>query len=142
MRPAWLAGIVLIALAACRPADTSHLTAEQEARFAREIVRFRAANLTFRYSHDAGTRESGWENRVASIVVTDSTVLVYKNAKIGIEITPSSRRAAEVHRDHERVRIGVGSGQSRESWSFTPETDPEGWTTAIRAVIKNSAAPR
>lgn len=55
-------------------------------------MRFRAANQDFRYTHDAGTRESGWETRVASIVVTDSTVLIYQNEKVGIEIMPSSRR--------------------------------------------------
>ena len=133
---------VLAGLAACRPADTSHLTADQETRFARETVRFRAANQDFRYTHDAGTRESGWETRVASIVVTDSTVLIYKNEKVGIEIIPSSRRAYEVHRDHERVRISGGSGQARESWSFTPPDNPDGWTAAIRSAIKSSAGAR
>lgn len=140
----WTRGALLVvaALMGCRPADTSHLTPDQEARFAREVVRFRAPNLTFRFTHDAGARDAGWEDRVASIVVTDSTVLIYKNEKVGIEITPASRRDYEVHRDHERVRIGAGTGKSRESWSFVPPTDPEAWTTAIRAVIKQSAGNR
>jgi hypothetical protein len=128
----------LALLLGCRPADTSRLSPERQAQFARETIRHQAPNLTFRYSHDAGTNEAGWEDRVASIVVTDSTVLIYKNDKIGIEITPASRRAYEVHRDHERVRVSGGSGQSRETWSFTPPNDAEAWTAAIRAVIKAS----
>lgn len=128
---------LLIGLAACRPADTSHLSADQETRFARETVRFRAANQSFRFTHEAG-----WEERIASIIVTDSTVLVYKNEKIGIEITPASRRVYEVHRDGERVRITAGSGKSRETWSFTPPDNPDGWATGIRAVIKTSGGAR
>jgi len=123
---------------ACRPADTSHLTPEQESRFAQEGVLFRAANLTFRYTHDAGTRDAGWENRVASIVVTRQSVLIYKNEKVGIEITPTSRRAYQVHREADRVRISAGSGSSREAWSFVPADSAEAWTEAIRAVIKSS----
>jgi hypothetical protein len=142
MRRAATITALLVGLAACRPADTSHLSAEQEARFARESVRFRAPNQSFRFTHDAGTRESGWEERIASIVVTDSTVLIYKNEKIGIEITPASRRDYEVHRDGDRVRISAGSGKSRETWSFTPPDNADGWTTAIRAVIKSSAGAR
>lgn len=123
-------------LVGCRPADTSRLSAERQAQFARENIRQQGANWTFRYSHDAGTDRAGWEDRVASIVVTDSTVLIYKNEKIGMEITPASRRAYEVHRDHDRVRVTGGSGKSRETWSFTPPGDAEAWTIAIRAVIQ------
>jgi hypothetical protein len=68
-------------------------------------------------------------------VVTNQTVLVYKHQKVGIEITATSRRFYEVSRDGARVRIGAGSGQSREVWSFEPPDDPVGWTEDIRSVI-------
>ncbi|MEO8448521.1 MAG: hypothetical protein ABI647_01950 [Gemmatimonadota bacterium] len=127
----------LLATAGCRT-GTSKLTAQQEQRFAAEQVVRRADNLMFRFSHDAGSREAGWEDRLASIIVTNQSVFLHKNEKIGIEITPESRRYYEVHRDHDRVRITAGSGQSRETWSFAPPSDPEGWATDIRAVIKAS----
>jgi hypothetical protein len=140
----WLpAAAALLVLAACST-DTSRLTPDQEARFAAEGIRFRADNLTFRYSHDAGTRDAGWEDRRASIVVTGQSVLIHKNQKIGIAIEPNARRFYEVHRERDRVRIGAGSGRSRETWSFVPPGDAEAWTEAIRAVIKasNSVANR
>ncbi len=101
-------------------------------------MRRRAANVWFRYTHDAGTRSAGWEDRLGSIVVTNQTLLVHKNQKIGIEITPTSRRFYEVSRDGARVRIGAGSGKSRVVWSFEPPDDPAGWTEDIRALIRLS----
>ena len=71
-------------------------------------------------------------------MITNQTVLVHKNQKIGIEITPTSRRVYEVNRDGTRVRIGAGSGASREVWSFEPPDDPVGWTEDIRTVIRLS----
>jgi hypothetical protein len=135
--PARPALALLLGVLACS-GDTSHLTPEQESRFATEGIRRRAANVWFRYTHDAGTRSAGWEDRLGSIVVTNQTVLVYKNQKVGIEITPTSRRVYEVSRDGARVRIGAGSGKSREVWSFEPPDDPVGWTEDIRAVIRLS----
>jgi len=118
--------------------DTSHLSADQEAAFAAEGILYRGANLTFRYTHDAGTRDAGWEDRVASIVVTNKSVLIYKNERVGLEITPTSRRYYEVSRSGDRVRVNAGSGKSRETWSFVPPSDADGWTKAIRAVIRSS----
>ena len=129
--------LLLGVLLACS-GDTSRLTPEQGIRFATEGIRHRAANVWFRYTHDAGTRSAGWEDRLGSIVVTNQTVLVYKNQKVGIEITATSRRFYEVSRDGARVRIGAGSGQSREVWSFEPPDDPLGWTEDIRTVIRLS----
>ena len=63
----WLA----IAVGACQNRDTSRLRPEREAAVAGEGVVHRAANLTFRYTHD------GWEDRVASIIVTRQSVLIY-----------------------------------------------------------------
>ena len=135
MRAAGTAGLLALGLLACS-GDTSRLTPEQVARFDAE-GRVRAAeNVWFRYTHDAGTRSAGWEDRLGSIVVTRQTVLIHKNQKVGIEITPASRRAYEVERDGERVRIGAGSGKSREVWSFVPPEDAAGWAQDIRAVIR------
>jgi hypothetical protein len=121
--------------------DTSRLTPEQETRFAAEGIVHRADNIWFRYTHDAGTRSAGWEDRLGSIVVTRLTVLIHKNQKVGIEITPASRRAYEVARDGNRVRIAAGSGKSREVWSFQRPDDAEGWTRDIRAVIRSARTP-
>jgi hypothetical protein len=84
------------------------------------------------------------EDRGASIVVTDSSVLIHKNEKVGLEITPRSRRYYEAERERDRVRIRSGVGRREEIWSFIPPSDPEGWTTDIRAVIRaaRSAANR
>lgn len=121
--------------------DTSRLTPEQESRFTAEGVVHRADNVWFRYTHDAGTRSAGWEDRLGSIIVTRQTVLIHKNQKVGIEITPASRRAYDVARDGTRVRIGAGSGRSREVWSFQPPDDAERWARDIRAVIRSARTP-
>ena len=131
-----LAGAVL----ACS-SDTSRLTPEQETRFGTEGILRRADNVWFRFTHDAGTRSAGWEERLGSIVVTPRTVLIHKNQKIGIEITTTSHRAYDVARDGGRVRIGAGAGKSREVWSFAPADDADGWTQDIRAVIQSARTP-
>ena len=133
-RPSRALALVLLACSS----DTSQLTPQQEARFAAESVVRRADNVWFRYTHDAGTRVAGWEDRLGSIVVTKQTVLIHKNQKVGIEITPASRRVYDVERDGSRVRIGAGSGKSHEVWSFTPPDDADGWTRDIRAVIRSA----
>lgn len=129
------AAVLVLVLVACS-GDTSRLAPELQARFAAEGELHRADNVWFRYTHDAGTRSAGWEDRRGSIIVTRQTVLIHKNEKIGIEITPVSRRAYDVTRDGNRVRIGAGSGKSREVWSFAPPDDAEGWVRDIRAVIR------
>jgi hypothetical protein len=130
-----LARVLLLGLVACS-GDTSRLSPEQQARFASEDLLRQADNVSFRYTHDPGTRSAGWENRLGSIVVTRQTVLIHKNEKVGIEITPASRRAYDVAREGNRVRIGAGSGKSREVWSFVPADDAAGWAADIRAVIR------
>lgn len=135
MRAGRVAAGVVLALLACS-GDTSRLTPENQARFAAEGQLHRADNLWFRFTHDAGTRSAGWEDRRGSIIVTRQTVLIHKNDKIGIEITPASRRAYDVTRDGARVRIGAGTGKSREVWSFAPPDDAEGWVRDIRTVIR------
>jgi hypothetical protein len=65
-------------------------------------------------------------------------VLVHKNEKVGVEITPRTRRYAAVERSGNRVRIRVGQGRSEELWSFVPPDDPSGWVDDMRAVIRSS----
>ncbi len=134
--PRLLLAALLTLVLSCRQ-ETGRLTADQERRFQSEGVHHRADNMRFRYSF--GRRGgSGWEDRLASIIVTGQTVLIHKNEKVGIEITPRTRRFYEVHHDGGRVRISGGSGQSSETWSFEPPDDTEGWTQDIRAVIRGS----
>lgn len=135
------AAALTLGLVACAT-DTARLTPELEQRFATEGIVRRADNVVFRYTHDAGTRSAGWEDRVASIIVTTRTVYIHKNQKVGLEITPEARRAFDVARSGERVRIGAGSGKSREIWSFVPSEDAPGWTTDIRNVTGARAEPR
>lgn len=130
----WGLLIGLIAASACRQ-ETGRLTPEQEQRFAVEGLLHRADNQRFRWTEGAGRRGGTWEDRLASIVVTRQSVLIHKNAKVGIQITPGNGRRYEVHRDGDRVRITAGTGRSAETWSFVPPADAEGWTRDIRAVI-------
>ena len=134
-----LAAVTLLLLAACTPADTSRLTPELTQRFAQEGTLRRADNVTFRWTVGAGTRRGEWEDRVGSILVTRRSVYLHKNEKVGIEITPRSRREYRVERDGDRVRIRAGTGRNEELWSFIPpDGDAPGWTTDIRAVIRLS----
>ncbi len=126
---------VAIALLTGCAQDTSRLTAEMEARFQTEGIARRADNLEFRYTHGLGTREAGWEDRRASIVVTGQTVYIHKNEKVGLVIGPGSRRVCSVERRGDRVRVHAGTGQSAEVWSFVPPDDAEAWARDIRVVI-------
>jgi hypothetical protein len=122
--------------------ETGTLTPEAEARLAQEGILHRADKLVFRYTHGYGTRESGWEERVASIIVTRRTVYIHKNERVGLEINPRTRRFCEVERRRDRVRVRAGSGQSAQVWSFVPPGDAEGWTRDIRAVIRGTAGAK
>lgn len=125
------------ALAGCREHSGALTPAERE-RFAAEGVRRQADDLIFRYTDHPGRRDARWEDRLASIVVTGATVLVHKNEKVGVEITPRTRRWAAVERSGPRVRIRIGQGRTEELWSFVPPDDPSGWADDIRAVIRRS----
>jgi hypothetical protein len=111
-----------------------------ETRFAAESLLHRADDLEFRYTEGGGRRGGRWEERRASIVVTRRSVFIHKNEKIGLELTPRTRREVDVGRDGERIRITAGSGRSAESWSFVPPDDPEQWARDIRAVVKSGRA--
>jgi hypothetical protein len=131
---AWLM-FVAVVLAGCSE-STGAITPEQQRRLDAEGIVRRADDQMFRYTHGTGTRTAGWEDRKASIIVTRQSVIIHKNEKLGLEITPRTRRFAQVRRDGDRVRISAGSGQSAESWSFVPPGDPPGWADDMRAVVK------
>ena len=117
---------------------TGKLSPELQARFEKEGIIHRADDLTFRRTKPAGQRDSGWDEKRASIVVTRQSVFLHVNGKPLVEITPRSTGFYEVHRDHDRIALHAGSGKSALSWSFRPPDDADKWTVDIRAVIKNA----
>lgn len=132
-------GILLVLLATgCQ--KTGKLSPELQARFEREGITHRADDLTFRRTRPAGQRDSGWDEKRASIIVTKESLFLHVNGKPLVEITPRSTGFYEVHRDHDRISLHAGSGKSALSWSFRPPDDPEGWTVDIRGIIKNAKA--
>jgi hypothetical protein len=139
MRARCVAGALALlgaSIAGCSE-KTGALTPSQQQRLESEGIVRRADDLMFRYTHDVGRRNAGWEDRKASIIVTKQSVIIHKNEKLGLEITPRTRRFVQVRRDGDRVRISAGGGQSAESWSFVPPDDPAGWARDIRAVVKS-----
>ena len=127
-----------VATGACSE-KTGALTAAQQQRLDAEGIVRRADDLDFRYTHDAGSREAGWEDRKASIIVTKQSVIIHKNEKLGLELDQHTRRFVQVRRDGGRVRISAGGGRSAESWSFVPPDDAPGWANDIRAVIRGES---
>ncbi|MEZ0332537.1 MAG: hypothetical protein ACAI18_00905 [Gemmatimonadales bacterium] len=129
--------VLAVALPGCTE-GTSALPRAREEQLVSEGIRRRGGDLVFRFTRNPGGRQEFREDRPASIVVTDSSVLIHKNEKVGLEITTRSRRYYDVERERERVRIRSGVGRREEIWSFIPPADPEGWTSDIRAVIRAS----
>jgi hypothetical protein len=117
---------------------TDRLSPELQARFEKEVIAHRADDLTFRRTRVAGQRDSGWDDKRASIIVTRESVFLHVNGKPFVEITPRSTGYYEVQRDHDRIVLHAGSGKSALSWSFRPPADADAWTKDIRAVIKNA----
>jgi hypothetical protein len=135
--------IACLELSGCGERTTATLPPALEARMTQEGVVRRAADLTFRYTEAPGRRSARWENRRASIVVTPSTILIHKNAKLGLEITPRTQRDVAVERDGGRVRLRAGNGRSEVLWSFEPpDGDAAGWTRDLRAVVRQSQRER
>lgn len=134
-RTAALVVSLLLLLPACGERSTAQLEPETGKRLAAEGIVRRADDLIFRYTFGAGRRNAGWEDRRASIVVTRSSVLVHKNAKVGLDIRPGHADRYSVERSGNRVRIRSGAGQSAEIWSFEPPGDAAGWTADIRSAI-------
>lgn len=127
-----------LALAGCST-DTSRLDPELLRRFQAEGIVRREDNIVFRYTEGAGTHASSWEDRRGSIVVTRQTIYIHKNEKVGLQITPRTRKVVAVERREQRIRIRVGKGRAAEIWSFVPADDAEGWARDLRAVLKTSA---
>lgn len=139
MRMALLFTLGVVACGESR--STAELPSQLEARLVREGLVRRAADLTFRYTEAPGRRSARWEDRRASIVVTRTTILIHKNAKVGLEITSRTRRDVAIERDGGRVRLRAGRGRSEELWSFLPpDGDVAGWTRDMRAVVRQAAA--
>jgi hypothetical protein len=135
--PRLAAALALLGAAAVSCSEkTGELTPSQQQRLESEGILRRADDLEFRYTHDVGRRNAGWEDRKASIIVTKQRVIIHKNEKLGLEITPRTRRFVQVRRDGNRVRISAGSGRSAESWSFIPPDDARGWAEDIRSVAQ------
>ena len=120
--------------------STARLSAEQQRRFETEVITRRADDVTFRYTRDPGGRDERREDRQASIVVTQSSLLIHKNEKVGLEITPRTRREVSVERSGTRIRIRSGKGKAEEIWSFEAPDDATGWAADIRNVIKRRLA--
>ncbi|CAN5535710.1 hypothetical protein BH20VER3_BH20VER3_11670 [soil metagenome] len=137
----WRGGLVAalgLALFATGCQKTGKLSPELTTRFQKEGVVRQAEELTFRRTIAAGSRDSGWEEKRASIVVTKESVFLHVNGKPLVEITPRSTGFYEVHRDHDRLSLRMGRGKSAASWSFYPPEDADGWAVDIRAVIRKA----
>jgi hypothetical protein len=133
-----LAALCLAAILAACHRTTASLPPELASRFAAESVVQRADDQVFRYTYySRSTRGNRWEDRDASIIVTKSSVFIHKNEKVGLDLTPASRKANDVRKEGDRVIISSGSGQSRVSWSFRPSGEADAWTRDIRTVIGN-----
>jgi hypothetical protein len=117
---------------------TGKLSSELTARFEKEGIVRSADDLTFRRTIAVGQRDSTWDEKRASIVVTHESVFLHVNGKPLVEITPRSTGFYDIHRDHERLSLRAGGGKSAANWSFRPPEDPEGWTADIRKVIRNA----
>ncbi len=137
-----LVAVAALLLAAACHRTTGTLSAEQQRRFDGEGIARRAVDLVFRLTHDAGTRDAGWEEIDASIVVTKDSVVIHRRDVFRLEITPRSTGYYTVHRDHDRLMIHAGGGQSVVVWSFRPPDDAPGWAEDIRAVIDATAGAR
>lgn len=123
-------------MAGCQ--KTGELSPTLTARFETEGIVRRADDLTFRRTIAAGQRNSGWDERRASIVVTRESVFLHVNGKPLVEISPRSTGFYEISRDHDRLSLRAGGGKSALSWSFRPPDDADGWALDIRAVIKKA----
>lgn len=144
MRAVLAAMLLFLVTASCSNlGSTAELPTQLETRLGQEGVVRRAADLKFRYTQAPGRRTTRWEDRRASIVVTPATILIHKNAKVGLEITPRTRRDVAIEREGTRVRLRAGRGQSEELWSFVPpDGDAVGWTRDLRAVIREGSSDR
>lgn len=140
MRSTWFLAWIGLALLATGCQKTGKLSPDLIARFEKEGIVHRADDLTFRRTIAAGSRDSSWEEKRASIVVTSATVFLHVNGRPLVEITPRSSGLYQISRDHDRLGLRAGGGKSAVSWSFRPPDDADGWAVDIRNVIKKAKA--
>jgi hypothetical protein len=135
-----LAGLWLyLLLAGC---GGSALSKEDEQRLAAEGIVHRGDDLLFRRTHDQHTRDAGWEEAYASIIVTKQSVMLVGRKRVLLEITPRSTGAYELDRRADRLVLHAGSGKSEVTWSFRPPDAAEAWAEDIRAVIAQTAGAK
>lgn len=120
--------------------DTSRLGPAQEQALEGEGILQRAPNLVFRHTENSRLEGSRWRDVVASIVVTKETVLIHRNQRELLRITPRSRRVFRVVRRGPRIRIQVVGSRSSETWSFVPPGAPDRWAEDVRAVTRPAGA--
>ena len=134
----WFVACLGLTLLATGCQKTGKLSPALDARFEKEGIMRRADDLIFRRTIAPGQRNSGWDEKRASIVVTKESVFLHVNGRALVEITPRSTGFYEIHRDAERLSLHAGSGRSAASWSFRPPEDADGWAKDIRAVVKTA----
>jgi hypothetical protein len=138
-----LAVVLLTAMAAatvapgCSP-DTRRLTPEWQQRADTEGVVRRADNVIVRHTRREGPYDTGYKDRLASVLVTKGTVLIHQGERVLLELTPRTRRLIEVRRDKSRIRIRTMGKRLTEVFSFEPREDAAGWATDVRAVAAMS----
>jgi len=140
-RAAWLLLLVPLALSSCG-GTTARLSPEQQARLEAEGIVRRADDVWFRYTHGMGTPRSGWEEHLASIVVTRQGILIHRNDRILVEVTRRSTGSYAIRREGDRVSLRAGSDRSARSWAFHAPTDAEGWAADIRVVLGQTAGAK
>lgn len=131
------AALCLALVSGCTP-DTSTLTPEWTTRFETEGIVRRADNVLVRHTRQAGPYDKGYKDRLASVIVTQGTVLIHQGDRVLLEITPRTRRRIEVRRDGSRVRIRAVGERVTEIFSFEPREDRDGWLVDLRAVAAMS----
>jgi hypothetical protein len=136
--PSWFLTCLGLALLATGCQKTGKLSPDLTARFEKEGIVRRADDLTVRRTIAAGQRDSGWEDKRVSIVVTAESIFLHVNGKPLVQITPRSTGFYEISRDRDRLSLRAGGGKSAVSWSFRPPEDADGWAVDIRAVIKKA----
>src|SRR4051812_2929073 len=92
-----LAACVAVALFSVACQKTGKLTPALQTRFDKEGITHRMDNVTFRRTRPAGYRDSGWDEKRASIIVTPESVFIHVNSKPLVEIAPRSTGYYEVH---------------------------------------------
>ncbi len=128
-----LAIALSIAAFGCTP-DTSGLTPAWQQRFETEGIVRRADNVIVRHTRQEGPYDTGYKDRLASVLVTKGTVLIHQGERVLLEITPRTRRRIQIQREKSRIRIRAVGKRVTEIFSFEPREDAPGWATDLRAV--------